>query len=242
MNLREQYRQVARGRSGVESPNMDNGPLLAAYERWQGEGLNPELDPRRYDEWCDAFGLDRYYFCAGVGTVKQPLFQEEILEETETTVTRRMGDGSVNEDNKGSHKSIPHEIRPAVTSRDEWERLKAWMDVTGSLPSPDDPVVAPILKQARVSTSPVRLCVGSMLDMPRNIVPLLPNKTVAGIAFTVKSAPNVKITGEMTFRIKMPDDMHEDSFVVWDTSKGEKSTLWGGVMTATAVGKNGGYF
>ena len=78
--------------------------------------------------------------------------------------------------------------------------------------------------------------------LPRNIVPLLPNKAVAGIAFTVKSAPNVKITGEMTFRIKMPDDMHEDSFVVWDTSKDEKSTLWGGVMTATAVGKKGGYF
>ena len=73
--------------------------------------------------------------------------------------------------------------------------------------------------------------------LPHNIVPLLPNKTVAGIAFTVKSAPNVKITGEMTFRVKMLDDMHEDSFVVWDTSKDEKATLWGGVMTATAVGK-----
>jgi regulator of RNase E activity RraA len=73
--------------------------------------------------------------------------------------------------------------------------------------------------------------------LPHNIVPLLPNKTVAGIAFTVKSAPNVKITGEMTFRIKMLDDMHEDSFVVWDTSKDEKATLWGGVMTATAKGK-----
>lgn len=73
--------------------------------------------------------------------------------------------------------------------------------------------------------------------LPHNIVPLLPNKTVAGIAFTVKSAPNVKITGEMTFRVKMLDDMHEDSFVVWDTSLDEKATLWGGVMTATAVGK-----
>ncbi|MEI8244297.1 MAG: RraA family protein [Lentisphaerota bacterium] len=73
--------------------------------------------------------------------------------------------------------------------------------------------------------------------LPHNIVPLLPNRTVAGIAFTVKSAPNVKITGEMTFRVKMLDDMHEDSFVVWDTSLDEKATLWGGVMTATAVGK-----
>ncbi len=73
--------------------------------------------------------------------------------------------------------------------------------------------------------------------LPYNIVPLRPEKTVAGIAFTVKSAPNVKITGEMTFRSQMLDEMHEDAFVVWDTSKDEEATLWGGVMTATAVGK-----
>ncbi|MBE6412882.1 MAG: RraA family protein [Opitutales bacterium] len=73
--------------------------------------------------------------------------------------------------------------------------------------------------------------------LPHDIIPLRPERTVAGIAFTVKSSPNVKITGEMTFRSQMLDDMHEDSFVVWDTSKDEEATLWGGVMTATAVGK-----
>jgi len=60
---------------------------------------------------------------------------------------------------------------------------------------------------------------------------------VACIAFTVKSAPNVKITGEMTFRTEMLDAMDPDSFVMWDTSHDEKATLWGGVMTATAYGK-----
>jgi regulator of RNase E activity RraA len=35
----------------------------------------------------------------------------------------------------------------------------------------------------------------------------------------------------------MLDDMHEDAFVLWDTSGDEKATLWGGVMTATAKGK-----
>ena len=73
--------------------------------------------------------------------------------------------------------------------------------------------------------------------LPHNIIPLRPERTVAGVAFTVKSAPNVKITGEMTFRTKMLDEMHEDAFVVWDTSLDEHATLWGGVMTATAVGK-----
>ena len=73
--------------------------------------------------------------------------------------------------------------------------------------------------------------------LPHNIIPLRPERTVAGVAFTVKSSPNVKITGEMTFRSQMLDAMHEDAFVVWDTSLDEEATLWGGVMTATAVGK-----
>jgi len=35
----------------------------------------------------------------------------------------------------------------------------------------------------------------------------------------------------------MDVEMHEDAFVVWDTSRDEKATLWGGVMTATAKSK-----
>ena len=73
--------------------------------------------------------------------------------------------------------------------------------------------------------------------LPGHILPLREYRTVAGLAFTVKSAPNVKITGEMEFRTKMLDVMGEDHFVVWDTSQDAKATLWGGVMTATAVGK-----
>ncbi|WP_422082099.1 RraA family protein [Ulvibacterium sp.] len=73
--------------------------------------------------------------------------------------------------------------------------------------------------------------------LPGRIRPLREYKTVAGFAFTVKSAPNVKISGEMEFRTEMLDDMHENAFVIWDTSRDEKATLWGGVMTATAKGK-----
>ncbi len=73
--------------------------------------------------------------------------------------------------------------------------------------------------------------------LPHHIVPLRPERTVAGLAFTVKSAPNVLIRGEMSFRTQMLDAMHEDAFVIWDTSRDEEATLWGGVMTATAKGK-----
>lgn len=73
--------------------------------------------------------------------------------------------------------------------------------------------------------------------LPGYFRPLNDDDVVAGIAFTVKSAPNVKITGEMTFRTEMLDAMGADSFVAWDASDDEKATLWGGVMTATAAGK-----
>ena len=73
--------------------------------------------------------------------------------------------------------------------------------------------------------------------LPGRIKPLREYQSVAGFAFTVKSAPNVKISGEMDVRVQMLDQMKEDDFVIWDTSRDQDATLWGGVMTATAKGK-----
>jgi len=73
--------------------------------------------------------------------------------------------------------------------------------------------------------------------LPGRIKPLREYNAIAGFAFTVKSAPNVKISGEMEYRTQMLDNMKEDDFVIWDTSRDDKATLWGGVMTATAKGK-----
>ncbi|MET3115533.1 regulator of RNase E activity RraA [Pedobacter sp. CG_S7] len=73
--------------------------------------------------------------------------------------------------------------------------------------------------------------------LPGHIVPLREYRTIAGFAFTVKSAPNAMVRGEMEFRTQMLDEMHEDSFVIWDTTNDAKATLWGGVMTATAKSK-----
>lgn len=72
--------------------------------------------------------------------------------------------------------------------------------------------------------------------LPGYLQPLRPERTVAGLAFTVKSAPNVKISGEMAFRTQMLGELKAGHFVCWDTSNDEKATLWGGVMTATAHG------
>ena len=73
--------------------------------------------------------------------------------------------------------------------------------------------------------------------LPSEIMPLRDEMTVCGEAFTVKSAPNVMIEGEMTFRAQMLDEMKPGGLVVWDTSEDTEASLWGGVMTATAISK-----
>jgi len=74
-------------------------------------------------------------------------------------------------------------------------------------------------------------------NLPSDIMPLRDEMTVCGVAFTVKSSPNVMIQGEMGFRSKMLDEMKPDGIVVWDTSADTEASLWGGVMTATALQK-----
>lgn len=74
-------------------------------------------------------------------------------------------------------------------------------------------------------------------NLPSSIMPLRDEMTVCGEAFTVKSAPNVMIEGEMTFRAQMLDEMKPEGVVVWDTSEDTEASLWGGVMTATAIAK-----
>lgn len=74
-------------------------------------------------------------------------------------------------------------------------------------------------------------------NLPSSIMPLRDEMTVCGVAFTVKSSPNVMIEGEMTFRAQMLDEMKPEGIVVWDTSEDTEASLWGGVMTATAITK-----
>ena len=74
-------------------------------------------------------------------------------------------------------------------------------------------------------------------NLPHEIMPLRDEMVVCGEAFTVKSAPNCMIEGEMTFRAQMLDDFKPNGVVVWDTSNDVEASLWGGVMTATAISK-----
>ena len=73
--------------------------------------------------------------------------------------------------------------------------------------------------------------------LPGYLRPLNDDHTVAGLAFTVKSAPNVKITGEMIFRTE--DARRHGRGHIRDVGyeRRREGHARGGVMTATAVGK-----
>lgn len=71
--------------------------------------------------------------------------------------------------------------------------------------------------------------------LPANIVPLIDDVTVCGIAFTVKGSKNLTVSGEMEYRAEMLAELHDDSFVVWDTTGDNESAQWGEVMTAAAI-------
>jgi 4-hydroxy-4-methyl-2-oxoglutarate aldolase len=107
-----------------------------------------------------------------------------------------------------------------------------------SFPVPDDELLARYERMYCGALSDV-LREWALLDqaLPGYLHPLRPERTVAGFAFTVKSAPNTKITGELTFRAQMLGEMPRNALVCWDASKDTEGTMWGGVMTATVHAK-----
>jgi len=112
-------------------------------------------------------------------------------------------------------------------------------------PAPPGPLGVPvktlIAQYEKIPTATVSdvLREHGVLDcaFPGTLHALFTDRIVAGIAFTVKSSPNTRITGEMTIRGEMLDALAEDAFVVWDTSGDTHGTMWGGVMTAKVAGK-----
>lgn len=70
--------------------------------------------------------------------------------------------------------------------------------------------------------------------LPPNIMPLREEMSVAGLAFTIKSAKDPTIAGEMDTRATMLASLPEDSICVWDTNGDQEAAHWGEVMTATA--------
>lgn len=72
--------------------------------------------------------------------------------------------------------------------------------------------------------------------LPHSIEPLERDMTVAGVAFTIKSAPDPTIDGELETRAEMLADMadQDHTVCVWDADDDKRSSQWGEVMTESA--------
>jgi regulator of RNase E activity RraA len=70
--------------------------------------------------------------------------------------------------------------------------------------------------------------------LPTSIMPLREEMKIAGIAFTIKSSVDPRVTGEMETRSKMLNLIHENAVCIWDTSGDTTASQWGEVMTAAA--------
>lgn len=73
--------------------------------------------------------------------------------------------------------------------------------------------------------------------LPHEIVPLRDEMTLCGIAFTIRSAMDPTLTGEMETRVEMLEQIHEDCVCVWNANGDDEASHWGGVMTAASAAR-----
>ena len=74
--------------------------------------------------------------------------------------------------------------------------------------------------------------------LPNNIMPLTMDTCKAGVAYTIRSAPNPTVGGEMNIRAQMLDAMPANCCVVWDAGIENEASHWGEVMTASAIARH----
>jgi len=67
--------------------------------------------------------------------------------------------------------------------------------------------------------------------LPPEIVPLRDEMVVAGFAFTIRSAADPTLAGELELRVKMLDDLRPNMVCVWNANGRDGASHWGGVMT-----------
>ena len=70
--------------------------------------------------------------------------------------------------------------------------------------------------------------------LPPPIMPLRDEMKACGIAFTIRSAADPVLTGEMEMRVEMLEKLHEHCVCVWNANGEDEASHWGEVMTAAS--------
>lgn len=67
--------------------------------------------------------------------------------------------------------------------------------------------------------------------LPAEIVPLRDSMVLAGFAFTIRSAADPTVSGELELRVKMLEELKPNMVCVWNANGIDHASHWGGVMT-----------
>lgn len=71
--------------------------------------------------------------------------------------------------------------------------------------------------------------------LPACYAPLERGMKIAGVAFTIKGAPDITTDGEMDARARMLEELPTDSVIAWDCTGDTVTAHWGEVMTMAAM-------
>lgn len=71
-------------------------------------------------------------------------------------------------------------------------------------------------------------------SLPSCYKPYKDGMKMAGVAFTIKGAPDITHEGEMELRAEMLEALHDNSVVMWDCTGDTITAQWGEVMTMAA--------
>jgi len=100
--------------------NMEFGYWAENFQLWNIFVDNGITDNAQADEF---FSFDRIGG-AGGNVWMHPPFEHKVIDETETMKILQNGDGLVAEVPKDGHDTIPHYLKAAVQTPDDWQRCK----------------------------------------------------------------------------------------------------------------------
>ena len=162
---RERFRRLMHFQSVDRGIHWEFGFLDEAIQRFHREGL-----PEQYN---DNGAIERYFGRDPVAGVPvhlslHPGFAEEIIEETERTVIKRLASGEIAQIQKHGQHTIPHYLKFPIETRHDWEEFKERLD-------PADPVrhqhdYKALADRYRNSEAPICIGCGSYLGCIRNWV------------------------------------------------------------------------
>ena len=165
MSVRERFDRVMHYRKVDRIPFFEFGYWNETLPTWHEQGLPKEIDNER--KAYDYFGIEnRSGVPVNVQVFPGPVYEAEVLEETDEYITKREPDGRITRINKTGYKSIPQHIGFGIQGRKDWERYKKHLDphAEGRI----SPSFYENLDRYRDRDYPLAAPIGSMIGVPRN--------------------------------------------------------------------------